>query len=175
MKTYALSAAAKVLVFAFIMLATSLHLPHVYAQAPILATVPSPERTLEKDHSQVNKASLSFQATAFPMANTNKVKVIFESNTGNGASILIKNQEGKIIHSINCWRINSYMGKFDLSPLPDGEYTVEVCALSKAGVIVQKHIQTFRMKTVAERNLTPIDKQIEKNLYSPRKTLVQRY
>jgi predicted phage tail protein len=121
-------------------------------------------------------ASKGFQTAAFPVDNTNKVKVIFEDPTGKGAAIVIRNGDGRIEHSKNITHTNRYIGKFDLSPLPDGDYTVEIIPVSKAGLSKEKNSYSFQIQSTStiSRSLTQVNKQQERKLFTPKHFQVRR-
>lgn len=55
-----------------------------------------------KEKVQPAQSAVSFQSTAFPIWNTNTIKVIYEDQSGNGATIQIQDSKGRILHSQNC-------------------------------------------------------------------------
>jgi hypothetical protein len=126
------------------------------------------------DNAEAAKSSMGFQSAAFPMATTGKVQVIFQDPTGKGAAIVIRNEDGIIVYSNDYMNKDVHMINLDLSPLPDGAYTVEVIALTKAGFSRQKSTYHFQIKSTTTRNFTPINKEQERKLFTPKHYQVRR-
>jgi hypothetical protein len=141
----------------------------VYAQATMLTTMPA-----ATDNAEAAKSSIDFQSAAFPIGSRGKVQVIFQDPTGKGASIVVRDKDRNIFYSKDHFNTRSHMINLDLSPLPDGAYTVEVIALTKAGFNKEKYSYNFHIQSTTNRSLTPIDKQLEKRLFTPRHFQVRR-
>ncbi len=169
MKTITLPSTMKAFLFTLIVLAASSTMQQVYAQAAMLTTMPA-----ATENAAAVKSSTSFQSAAFPIGNTGKVKVIFQDPTGNGAIIVVRNKNGHIVHSKNYKNTGSHKSNLDLSPLPDGAYSVEIIALTKAGFGKQKALYPFQIQSTTNRSLTQVDKDLEKTLFSPRHYQVSR-
>jgi hypothetical protein len=157
-----------VLVFLTI-LAASFNRQQVYAQAAMQTAMPT-----STDYAATAKSSMSFQSAAFPIGTTGKVKVIFEDPTSKGASIVIRNKNGSIVYSKNYKNKGSHKSNIDLSPLTDGAYTVEVISLTKAGFNKERYVYNFQLQSTTTRNLTSINKELEKKLFTPRHYQVRR-
>jgi hypothetical protein len=175
MKTF-LPSSIRTFLFAFTMvvLAGNLTMQNAYAQTAVLTSMPTATGTNEKDNAAATKSSIGFQSTAFPIGNTGKVKVIFDDPTGNGAAIVIRNKNGSIVHSKNYKNIASHKSNLDLSKLPDGAYAVEIIALTKAGFNKQKATYTFQIQCTTNRSFIPVNKEMEKKLFTPRHYQVKR-
>jgi hypothetical protein len=108
-----------------------------------------------------------FQALALPVENTQKVKVLFDNPFGAGVLIMIRNHRGQVVYQKQS-HLAHYIGDFDLSPLADGSYSVEVSALTKLGFASQPYVQTFRIGSQTERTLKAVNSKMQKELYKPR-------
>ncbi len=161
MKPIYLCSPRKIVLLILMVWEASYSLKVVYAQT-ITATL-----TTEK----VNAAAKSFkgfQAIAFPTQNASKIKVIIEDLIGNGAILVIRNIDGEIVHQMNCSNKGLYARIFNLSVLPDGEYSLEILALSKVGFVRQTYKHNFKIHSKIERTIKPWNKEVEKELFTPR-------
>jgi hypothetical protein len=118
-------------------------------------------------HTNIVHSPARFQALALPVENTQKVKVLFDNPFGAGVLIMIRNQRGQVVYQKQS-HLAHYIGDFDLSPLADGSYSVEVCALTKLGFASQPYVQTFRIGSQTERSLRTVNPKVQKELYKPR-------
>ncbi|AUD00860.1 DUF3244 domain-containing protein [Spirosoma pollinicola] len=85
--------------------------------------------------SQQTPAELSsgFEAVVFPLSTRpSTIKVIFNNPTGGAVQVMIKDQEGNVFYD-ESESITQYRRSFDLTPLPEGNYTV----------VLKKHKENF--------------------------------
>jgi hypothetical protein len=168
MKTIILPSSMKAFFFPLIVLAASFPMQQVYGQATVLTHTPA-----TTDHAAA-KSSIGFQSAAFPIGNTGKVKVIFQDPTGKGATIAVRNKNGGIVYSKNYINKGSHKSNLDLSLLSDGEYAVEIVALTKAGFNKQKYTYTFQIKSTTTRSLTPVNEEMDERIFTPGNYQVSR-
>jgi hypothetical protein len=126
------------------------------------------------DNAAAAKSAIGFQSAAFPIGNAGQVQVIFEDPTGKGASIVVRDTDRTIFYRKDHFKKGTHMSNLDLSPLPDGSYTVEVIALTKIGFQKEKYSYNFRIQSTIKRSITPWNKELEKSLFKPRPYQVSR-
>ncbi|GAB2789126.1 hypothetical protein GCM10027275_37600 [Rhabdobacter roseus] len=90
-------------------------------------------------------------ATGVYATNSGKISVGIEKEAGVATTILLRNALGDIIHSEHVSKKQTkYQGKFDVSELQPGQYTLEVVANG------EKEVKSFTIsapKVVAERTI----------------------
>ena len=134
--------------------------------------VNGPAATINMEKTDIN---IGLQSIAFPVNNKqNTIRVIFEDPTGKGAVINIREVDGQIVYRKECFHKKDFMGDFDLSLLPDGSYRVEIVALTKAGFNEKIYLYSFQMQTETKRSIKPWNKEVEKELFTPRIVHLQR-
>jgi hypothetical protein len=140
----------------------------VYSQQATLISMPSAVVYPADDQTQTTYVANSFQAIAFPIENTRIIKVIFEDWSGRGATIVIRDKKSGQILIKDFITTKQYMGKFDLSSVPDGFYALEITALSKKDFSNQKYVQNFKLQSDIQRSLSAWDSALIKRLYKRR-------
>jgi flagellar hook assembly protein FlgD len=70
----------------------------------------------------------SLAATVYQLDNSLKFKLHFENSSDNDVNIKIRNSANQLVYTetVKGRNAKKYVRKFDLSTLPDGEYTFEV-------------------------------------------------
>ncbi len=80
---------------------------------------------------------------------------------------MIRNQRGQVVYQKQI-HLAHYNGDFDVSPLAEGGYTVEVSTLTKLGFASQLYVQTLRIGSQTESTLKAVNPKLQKELYKPR-------
>jgi hypothetical protein len=118
-------------------------------------------------HTKIVHSPARFQAIALPVENTQKVKVLFDNPFGAGVLIMIRNHRGQVVYQKQS-HLAHYIGDFDLSPLANGTYSVEVSALTKLGFASQSYVQAFSIGSQTEPTLKAVNPKLQKELYKRR-------
>ena len=85
----------------------------------------------------LSASPVQLEASVYPLTNVpSTIKVSFNNRMGGSVRVVIRNEKGKVFYD-EFESTAFYRRKFDLSPLPEGNYTVE---LSKRG---QYYAQAF--------------------------------
>jgi flagellar hook assembly protein FlgD len=90
-------------------------------------------------------SATEFQAFVHPVENTVSMKVHFVNPAKESVNITIHNQDNKIVYERAIGKDEIFHGKFDLSNLADGEYTVKVSGRKKT------YTRTLSIHTQQER------------------------
>jgi hypothetical protein len=112
------------------------------------------------------KAITDLQADAEPVENMAKVKVSFQNATQRALLLEIKNEEGKMLYSKHYPQETAFRAIFDLSQLGDGNYSLKVSTLTKAGFVKQAYRKAFRIRSSATRSITPVEPDADQALPS---------
>jgi hypothetical protein len=118
-------------------------------------------------HTNIVHSPARFQALALLVENTQKVKVLFDNPFQAGVLIMIRNQRGQVVYQKQSY-LAHYIGDFDLAPMANGSYSVEVSALTKLGFASRPYVQTFRIGSQTEPILKTVNPKIQKELYRRR-------
>jgi hypothetical protein len=169
MKTSTYSPIGKKFLSALFVLAitTCFFAPATTGQELALVDEPLAKDNAPAVHSKIVHSSARFQALALPVENTQKVKVLFDNPFQTRVLIMIRNQRGQVVYQKQS-NLAHYIGDFDLSPLANGTYSVEVSALTKLGFASQPYVQTFRIGSQTERTLKAVNPKMQKELYKRR-------
>jgi hypothetical protein len=62
----------------------------------------------------------------FPAESPLRVKVSFENPALERVVLIVRNEAGAVIHSKVVGRPKTFVGRIDLSALPDGDYTLQL-------------------------------------------------
>jgi hypothetical protein len=109
--------------------------PAALAQQPALKVAQTPHAA----------SSGELRAVMFPANGPLKVKVSFENPALDQIVLIIRNEGGQVIHSNRVGRHKTYVGRLDLSALPDGDYTLQLTGKSS------RYSQPFRIHTATAR------------------------
>jgi hypothetical protein len=85
------------------------------------------------------------KVAVFPVAHSLLMKVNFENPDKEKITILIKNKQGEVVYHKHVGRTALYNGKFDVSQIGDGNYTLIIESKK------QSYANTFIIETHQER------------------------
>jgi flagellar hook assembly protein FlgD len=82
--------------------------------------------TAQGNTPSITTAAESFQAYVHPVENSVSMKVHFVNPAKEAVMMTIHNQDNKVVYEKAIGKDEVFHGKFDLSNLADGEYTVKI-------------------------------------------------
>ncbi len=94
---------------------------------------------------QEASATASMKAVVFRLENTMKFKAIIKNPSGKDIRVMIKNASNDLVYEDKPGRMATYIRRFDLSGLADGDYTFEITSGKET------HKQTISVETVTTR------------------------
>ncbi len=136
-------------IFVSILAASSL-----FGQSVSLASY-KPAATLAK--TTPGKVIAGLQVGAGLVENTAKVLVSFDNATGRKLLLEIQNEKSKPLYSKLYPHQTASKVIFDLSQLGDGDYSLKISTLTKAGLVKQAYRQTFLVRSTTKRSITPAE------------------
>jgi YbbR domain-containing protein len=92
----------------------------------IAPTVSAQTITAQGNTPAITKSAETFQAVIFPVENSTNMKVNFVNPQEESVTITIYNTSNVAVYQKVIGREAAFRGKFDLSMLADGDYTVKV-------------------------------------------------
>ncbi len=109
------------------------------------------ERVIDNEPAK-SETTGSFRAVIFPVQNSLIMKVNFENPSREMMMVVIKNSNNEIVYKKIVGRNALYRGKFDVSGMPNGSYTISVQSPH------QKHSNAFAIETQQERVALALNK-----------------
>jgi YbbR domain-containing protein len=101
--------------------------------------------TAEGNTPSITKSPDQFQAFVHPVENSVSMKIHFVNPEKENVMVTIHNQDNQVVYQKSIGKDAIFHGKFDLSNLADGEYTVKVANRKET------YTRTLSIKTQQER------------------------